>query len=170
MVQEAPIILLLTPRMMAASTIQFTGDQARRFAGVSPEAWRHWRKAVVYLAAKHGKAARFSVGEIVALSVIAESVGRLGIGVGRLSMGWDELFRLCAVQRPSALRGLVAVVTADGATLVGTDTHAVQTGPAVVVPCEPIVERLLTAAFLENVAREQPSLPFPPRVVAGQPR
>lgn len=89
---------------MATSTIQYTGEQARTFAAVSPEAWRHWRKVVPSLSAKQGKKARFSAGEMIGLAVVASVVAELGVGVSSLSARWDELFSLCAYQRPGSLR------------------------------------------------------------------
>lgn len=154
---------------MSASTIQFTGEQARGFADISAEAWRHWRKVVPALGAKRGKKARFSAGELVALSVIATVVRSFDVGVGSLAAQWDEFLRLCAAQRPSGFRSAYAVITAEAATLVGVDGLALP-GPAVGVPCEPIVERLWTAAFSDDVPRIQTPLPFAPHAVTGRGR
>lgn len=156
--------------MLAASTIQFTSDQARALAGVTPEAWRHWRKAVAYLAAKRGKAARFSISEIVALSLLAQAVSDLGVGVSRTAIAWNALFQSCALERPSRLRDLVAVISVDSAELQRADALALNDGACLAMLCAPIVDRLASAAFAEVALDEQPPLPFAPRVVGGAPR
>lgn len=162
----SPVFLLLTTRKMATNTIQYTGEQARDFAGVSPEAWRHWRKVVPWLSNKKGKKARFSAGELVALAVVGSVTTTLYVGVSGLAPQWNELFSFCAPQRPGSLRSAFAVITADSIRLVGAE--GIECGvPAIVVPCEPIVDRLWAAAFSGNVEQQQVPLPFAPQAVRG---
>ncbi|HKT86016.1 MAG TPA: hypothetical protein VJQ77_08030 [Novosphingobium sp.] len=154
---------------MAPNTIQYTGEQARSFAGVSPEAWRHWRKVVPRLSAKTGKKARFSAGELIALAVVASAVGTLNVGVAGFAERWDELFGLCAQQRPSNLRSAFVVVTVEKVELVDADRLG-RDKPAIVIPCEPIVDRLWTAAFSGVTDQAQAPLPFAPQAVGGASR
>jgi hypothetical protein len=160
--------LLLTTIMQAAHTIQFTQEQARSLSGVTPEAWRHWRNVVPHLASKRGKSARFSIGDIVALSVMNEAVQGLGVSVSRLAEGFDHLFRLCAAERPSTLSTALVIVTPQAAALTANDDRMaadIGGGPAVSIPCGPIVMRLSAATFSGGVIDDQPSLPFAPRIV-----
>ena len=161
--------MLLTTGKMAANTIQFTGEQARSFANVSPEAWRHWRKVVPRLAAKRGKKARFSAGEVVGLAVVASIIGTFGVGIGGLVRRWDDLFELCAAQRIATLRTSCLVVSADAVRLVEATRLEVDAG-AIVVPCQPIIERLWSAAFAGEVGQDQVPLPFAPQAVGGAKR
>jgi hypothetical protein len=154
---------------MAPHTIQYTGEQARSFAGVSPEAWRHWRKVVPRLSAKSGKKARFSAGEMIALAVVSVAVSTLNVGIAGLAERWDELFDLCAQQRPSSLRSTFVIVTAEKVELVDADRLS-RERPAIVIPCEPIVDRLWTAAFSGVVEQAQAPLPFAPQAVGGATR
>lgn len=160
---------LLAPRKMMPNTIQYTGEQARSFAGVSPEAWRHWRKVVPSLSAKSGKKARFSAGELIALAIVAAAVGPLNVRVSGFAKRWDELFALCAQQRPGNLRSTFVIVTTEKVELV----EARQLGcdkPVIVIPCEPIVDRLWTAAFSGITDQAQAPLPFAPQAVGGASR
>jgi hypothetical protein len=154
---------------MAPHTIQYTGEQARAFARVSPEAWRHWRKVVPRLAAKTGKKARFSAGELIALAIVASAVGTLNVGIAGFAERWDELFERCAQQRLSNLRSAFVIVTAERVELAGADWLG-NDKPAIVIPCEPLVERLWTAAFSSVTDQAQAPLPFTPKAVGGTSR
>ena len=151
---------------MALNTIQYTCEQARAFARVSPEAWRHWRKAIPTLSTKVGKKARFSSGELIALAAVASASRCLDVGITSLAARWDELFKLCAEQRPGSLRHLSVVLTSGTATL-DDESHLSRNEPTVVVPLGPIVERLWSAAVAEEPEQFQVPLPFMPRAVAG---
>lgn len=149
---------------MALNTIQYTGEQARSFAGVSPEAWRHWRKVVERLAEKTGKKARFSAGELIALAVVASAVSTLNVGIAGLAERWSDLFELCAQQRLSNLRSAFVIVTPQKVELVDSDRLGRDT-PAIIIPCAPIVDRLWTAAFSGVTDQAQAPLPFAPQAV-----
>ncbi|MCA0338865.1 MAG: hypothetical protein LCH99_03950 [Proteobacteria bacterium] len=152
---------------MSTTTIQYTGEQARTFAGVSPEAWRHWRKVIPCLAKKTGKSARFSSGEMVALAALAAAVHNLDIGIAKFAERWDELFDLCAPQRPGALRSAVIIVTAEAIEL-SEPSQFRHDQPLILIPCEPIVDRLWDAAFSPRAEQPQIPLPFAPQAISGK--
>jgi len=77
---------------------------------------------------------------------------------------WDELFDLCAQQRPSSLRSTFVIVTAEKAELVDADRLSHE-WPAIVIPCEPIIDRLWTATVSGAVEQAQVPLPFAPQAV-----
>lgn len=151
---------------MALNTIQYTCEQARAFARVTPEAWRHWRKAVPTLSTKLGKKARFSSGELIALAAVASAAYCLDVGITSLAARWDDLFKLCAEQRPGRLRHLFVVLTADAVTL-DDESHLARNEPTAIIPLGPIVERLWSAAVAEEPEQLQVPLPFMPRAVSG---
>lgn len=159
--------LLLTPFMQVAHTIQYTQEQARALSGVSQEAWRHWRKVVPYLSTKSGKSARFSIGDIVVLSIMHEAVDGLGVGVGRLAQSSNWLFQLCATARPSVLATSTAVITRTDAALASAVDGLQHSEICLAVACAPILERLSAAAFSGDIPDTQLSLPFSPRVVGN---
>ncbi|EGL62113.1 hypothetical protein AGRO_5187 [Agrobacterium sp. ATCC 31749] len=154
---------------MSPTTIQYTSEQARTFADVSPEAWRHWRKVIPWLAAKSGKGARFTAGELIALAALSSAVHTLDIGIAKFASRWDELFGLCAQQSAGALRSAVVVVTADSLELAVAGLSSAEQ-PAIVIPCAPIVDRLSDAALSPGLAQGQIPLPFAPQAVGGKRR
>lgn len=154
--------------MIVAHPIRFTQEQARVLSSVTPEAWRHWRGVIDYLASKRGKAARFSLGDVVALSVTQEAVQGFGISVSRMSAGLDHLFRQFEAIRPSALANSVALIMPSRTVLTSADDSVMAVGQsAVAVACSPIVDRLSAETFQIVADESQPSLPFPPTVMRG---
>jgi len=155
--------------MTVAETIQFTTQQARIIAGVSPEAWRHWRKNLPYVQGKKGKAARFSIGEIVALCAVEEAVNTFGIRLTKLSDSFDQIFRTCAAMSPRKLRDYSLIIQPGEGTV--TETSLVQhlRKTAIIIPCAPIIDQVWKATFHENSDGHQRNLPFPPSAVAGGP-
>lgn len=151
---------------MALNTIQYTCEQARSFASVTPEAWRHWRKSVPALSSKLGKKARFSSGELIALAAVASASSCLDVGIIGLAPRWDELFKLCADQRPGSLRHLFVVLTAGAVTL-DDESHLARNEPTAIIPLSPIVDRLWSATVAEEPEQFQVPLAFGPRAVAG---
>lgn len=150
---------------MAARTIQFTQEQARGLSSITPEAWRHWRSIVPYLGRKRGKAARFSVGDIVALSIMHHAAHDLGASVSRLRVGFEMLCTIMGPLRPAAMADVIALVGPANASLVAIDELVSQWPTfAIAVPCRPVVERLAATTF-EGIPDVQPPLPFAPRVV-----
>jgi hypothetical protein len=90
---------------MSLQTIQFTQEQARDLAGVSPGEVRAWRKAVRYLAAKPGKAARFTFADILGLAITRRITGDFHVRISDIGDSMDALFRALSETRPSDLEG-----------------------------------------------------------------
>lgn len=154
---------------MPLRTIQFTQEQVRDIAQISPGDVRQWRKAVPYLAAKPGKAARFAFSDLVGLALMHEITGTLGARISDISMGVDALFRALAEARPAHLEGLIALVDRASARLIpASDLTAHQiSGPLFIAPCDPILAEI--GARMMPIARgsSQVALPFPPQAVRG---
>ncbi len=153
--------------MTVAGNIQFTTQQARSIAGVSPEAWRHRRKHLSQLAAKKGKAARFSMGEIVALCAVEDVVSTLGSKVVLLSVGLDEIFQACSSMNLLYLRECSFLVTATEGKVLKSDQIRSLPMPTIVIPCERFVDQVLRATFQDSAETHQKHLPFPPAPVAS---
>lgn len=82
--------------------MQFTTSQVRSALGLHSQTLRYWRTALTPLANKPGgKSARFGVGEILALAVVAKLVVNLRVDVGAISGIAQTIFDLC--KRPSLL-------------------------------------------------------------------
>ncbi|TGQ51535.1 hypothetical protein EN836_23465 [Mesorhizobium sp. M1C.F.Ca.ET.193.01.1.1] len=148
-------------------TIQFTQEQARVLADVSPGDVRAWRKAVPYLAAKSGKAARFTFADLVGLAITANLTGAFHVRISDMGTGVDALFRALAQARPPHLENLIALIDTASARLVPTaDLGACHfTGPIFVVPCDPILARIGQRVMPAAPGTRQTALPFPPQML-----
>lgn len=152
---------------MALRTIQFTQEQVRDIAQVSPGDVRQWRKSVAYLAAKPGKAARFAYSDLVGLALTREFTGTLGVRISEIAGGVDALFRALADARPPHLEGLIALVQRASARLVPVNelTSSPMTGPLIVAPCDPILAEISARMMPLGPGSSQTALPFAPQAV-----
>ena len=152
---------------MVLRTIQFTQEQVRDLAQVSPGDVRQWRKSVAYLAAKPGKAARFAYSDLVGLALTREFTGTLGVRISEVGEGIDTLFRALLEARPPHLEGLVALVERATARLIPAVDLKPQLvyGPVIVAPCDPILAEIGARMLPASLATSQTALPFPPQAV-----
>ena len=147
--------------------MQFTQEQAREIAQVSPGEVRAWRKAVPYLASKPGKSARFAFSDLVGLAITRELTHRFGVGISDIGAGVDALFRELADARPPHLKGFIALVGAASARLLAVNDLAARRiiEPAFVVPCDPIVSEVGGRMMPLASSSAQSALPFPPQII-----
>lgn len=152
---------------MALRTIQFTQEQARDIAQVSPGDVRAWRKAVPYLAAKPGKSARFTFADLVGLAIIGELTDGFGVRISDIGNGVDALFRALADARPAHLEGLVALVQRTTASLIlaGDLTARLVAEPMFVVPCDQFLLEIGARMMPLVPGSGQVALPFPPQIL-----
>ncbi|WP_298953937.1 hypothetical protein [uncultured Methylobacterium sp.] len=152
---------------MSLQTIQFTQEQARDLAGVSPGEVRAWRKAVAYLAAKPGKAARFSFADILGLAITRRITGDFHVRISDIGDSMDALFRTLSETRPSDFEGSIALIDAQTARLVpGSDLGAKSLkDPTFVVPCDQLIHDLSQRVMPLAPASLQAALPFAPQMV-----
>src|SRR5450755_2882928 len=127
-------------------TILYTQDQARTLAGVSVETVRHWRRTVPYLAARAGKAARFSFSDVVGLAITQELVKTFGIHIATLSARVDAMFSLLANARAVSLDDAIVLITASEATLYET-LNELPSVPALIIPLAPFVKQIQRQMF-----------------------
>lgn len=155
---------------MSLTTIQFTQEQVRDIAQVSPGDVRQWRKSVAYLAAKPGKSARFAFSDLVGLALTRELTGTLGARISEIGSGVDALFRALAEARPTHLEGLVAIVErADARLIPAPDLFARQLhSPVFVASCDPILAEIGARMMPIAPGATQTALPFPPRAVRSR--
>lgn len=157
--------------MPVVSAIQFTQDQARTLTGVSVETVRHWRRVVPYLAAKTGKAARFTYTDLVGLAVTNALVSSLGAHIASLSGGVDSLFRLLATVGPTSLDSAVVLVTATNASLYNPATDGIDrllSKPTLIVPLAPLLANIQRHMLPMMPISPQVVLPFPPEAVRSR--
>lgn len=152
---------------MSLQTIQFTQEQARDLAGVSPGEVRAWRNAVNYLAAKPGKAARFTFADILGLAITRKITGDFHVRISDIGGSMDALFRALSAARPSDLEGAVALIDAQTARLVAGSDLGAKTlkDPTFVVPCDQLIRDLSQRVMPIAPASLQAALPFAPQMV-----
>jgi hypothetical protein len=152
---------------MSLTTIQFTQEQVRDIAQLSPGDVRQWRKSVAYLAAKSGKSARFAFSDLVGLVLTRELTGTLGARISEIGSGVDVLFHALAEARPAHLEGLVAIVErADARLIPASDVVARQLrSPVFVAPCDAILAEIGARMMPFAPSASQTALPFPPHAI-----
>lgn len=152
---------------MPLRTIQFTQEQARDIAQVSPGDVRAWRKVVPYLTTKPGKSARFTFSDLVCLAITAELTDGFGVRISDIGQGIDTLFRALAEARPAHLEGLTALVQKTTARLIPTGDLAgrLVTEPMFVVPCDPFLLEISGRMMPLMPGSGQVALPFPPQIM-----
>ncbi|GHA39100.1 hypothetical protein GCM10007989_38590 [Devosia pacifica] len=152
---------------MSLTTIQFTQEQARDIAEVSPGDVRAWRKAVPYLAAKPGKAARFTFADLVGLAITSELTNRFGARISDIGASVDKLFHELADARPAHLEGIVALIGSASAYLlpIGDFSARQISEPTLIVPCDPIVSQISARMMPSTPSAAQRELPFPPQIL-----
>lgn len=155
---------------MTLQTIRFTQEQARDLAGVSPGEVRAWRKAVSYLAAKPGKAARFTFADILGLAITRRITSDFHVRISDIGDSMDALFRALSETRPSDLEGSIALIDAQTARLVpGSDLGAKPLKDATfVVPCDQLIHDLSQRVMPLAPASLQAILPFAPQMVKAR--
>ena len=139
----------------------YTQEQARAVTGIGQEALRHWRKRVPYLAARSGKAARFSFGDLVGLAVIREVTDKLGISIGHVHDGIESLFKILAEQAVIQA-GSIAILQSPNSSLIVRETQLGALGrvPTVLVPLDPLIEDLRSKLLNGLRLPPQSVLPF----------
>lgn len=139
----------------------YTQEQARSVTGIGQETLRHWRKLVPYLAAKSGKAARFSFGDFVGLAVTREITDRLGISISCVQDGIESLFRVLA-QLTAVQPGSIAVLQHCVSSVVISETRlgSLECEPTVLIPLDPVIEDLRAKLLSGLKLPAQSVLPF----------
>jgi len=147
-----------------ATPIQFTQEQARVIATVSPGETRQWRKVVPYLASKPGKASRFAFSDLVALTITGALTRDMGVRISEVALGVDSLFERLAAARPTNLEGLVAVVWRQRTTLVrvGDFRPHDMVEPAFLMSCDAVIADIRARMLPVTMNDQQAPLPFTP--------
>ena len=139
----------------------YTQEQARSVTGIGQEAIRHWRKYVPYLGSKSGKAARFSFGDLVGLSITRELTDALGISISQVRDAVESLF--CTLEIQTVIPpGSIALFQGKCFLLIGGENQLnVLSGmPAALIPIDPLIEDL-QSKFLSGLRLPPQSvLPF----------
>jgi hypothetical protein len=91
--------------------LKYTQAQVRSLVGLNEETFRHWRKALPPLQGHQGHAATFSLGDILALSVIHRLTAFMEGKVSRLPCRPYDLFEICEQIADGDERSAILLVT-----------------------------------------------------------
>lgn len=139
--------------------VNFTQAQVRRVLDLSPETVRHWRRVLPALA-RRPRRAPFSHGDLVAMAVMGELVGRVGIKVSALAPVSEAIFNSCNRKPWLALAQSRIQIELGSAAIYPIKTAPpLKDGPVVTLPLGPLIDRL--GRGLLGVARVQSQILFP---------
>ena len=149
--------------------MHYTPGQLRDATGLTPETFRHWKKALPPLRALRGHGPCFTSGDLVAVAIVRTLTDELGLRVSAISSVAAELFRTCNAAPWAGLERAKIVLRANGnRLLLMPELDAQPLGDAhIVVPLRPIIAALRDHLAPMPVSGEQPMLRFPPHDVSA---
>jgi hypothetical protein len=152
--------------------VQLTPGQLRNTVGLSVEAYRHWKKVLPPFSGRKGYARCFSLGDVLAASILRRLTDCGGIRVGHLKGVSTEIIRLCNTASWAALEGRVLIVDLlNGTCRIAKDqSDAGNEDVVILCPFDPIMAELRDALRRVQPLSMQRPLPFPPTKVVGGPR
>jgi hypothetical protein len=152
--------------------MKLTLGQVRGTLALSPDTYRHWKTVLPPLAARQGRAASFSHGDLLALAIVKSLTDRVGVPVGNLDVIARKLFDQCGKQSWAKFERLTAFISSDSWSLsfVSDGQYPLAIGPSLIIPCGPIIASLRSALMIEQPEDMQANLRFPLSAVADQRR
>jgi len=82
--------------LTTGKSVQYTQQQVRSAIGVRPETFRYWKQCLTPLHKRDGKAPLFSVGEMLALSIVSQLVQLHKMDVSAIKPVAEQLFNQCS--------------------------------------------------------------------------
>jgi hypothetical protein len=146
-----------------AMTVQYTPGQLRSAASITPETYRHWKKALTPLRRDRGHSPCFSSGDLVAVAVIRTLTVDLGMRVSVLASIAEKLFDVCNGAPWLTLERGKLILDLPNAKLEFRPEladHPVD-GLMVIIPLRPIVAQLRDQLLSVRESDSQPELRFP---------
>ena len=150
-------------------TILYTPGQLRGAISLSPETYRHWKKALGPLRRARGHSPCFKPGDLVAMAIVKTLTQDLGVRVKSLSPIASDLFELCNRSPWAALESTQVAIDLPGESLrlLGGLSETTSGKPIILVPIAPIITHLREQLLTTTDDAQQESLRFPPLSVAG---
>ena len=147
----------------SAMTVQYTPGQLRSAASITPETYRHWKKALAPLRRDRGHSPCFSSGDLVAVAIVRTLTVDIGIRVSVLAAIAETLFDLCNGASWRTLERGKLILDMPNAKLEFRPELADSPGDGliVVIPLRPIVAQLRDQLLSVRQSASQPELRFP---------
>lgn len=152
-------------------TVQFTPGQLRSVASITPETYRHWKKAIAPLRRDRGHSPCFTSGDLIAVAVVRTLCLDLGIRVSALAPITNALFDVCNASPWAVLeRGKLIFDIPHGQLQFQPElANTPGEGALVIVPLRPIVTQLRDQLLAINESDDQQTLRFPPTPLVSPP-
>jgi hypothetical protein len=152
--------------------VRYTPGQLREIVGLSVETYRHWKRVLPPFLNRRGYAPCFSIGDLLAASVLRRLTDNCGVRVGYLGKISTEISRFCNTSSWATLEGRVLVVDISGGTCrtVKDQSEARSQDIAISCPLDPILAELRDALLRSQPSASESQLMFPPTHVGGDSR
>ena len=144
--------------------MQYTQAQVRDTVGLSLETYRHWKRVLPPLATKGGRTACFSIGDLVAVSILHRLTETAGVRVGHLSDVSAAIFQNCNTSPWAAMAGATLSVDLEQRTCSVERTDNSHQHANLILSCrlDPILGQLRDALLRGRSDQSQTELRLPP--------
>jgi hypothetical protein len=149
--------------------MQFTPGQLRAVASITPETYRHWKKALMPLRRDCGHSPCFTSGDLLAVAVVRVLSVELALRVSALAPIANALFERCNASPWAVLERGKLVFDIRNGQLHFQSEHVNPSGESAVVsvPLRPIVTQLRNQLLADTEYASQQELRFPPPPLAS---
>ena len=149
--------------------VQYTQAQMRETVGLSLETYRHWRRVLPPLATKGGRAACFSVGDLMAASILHRLTETAGVRVGHLSDISTAIFNICNTSPWAALVSKMLFVDVEQRTCSLERALKSHQDANLILSCrlDPVLAQLRDGLLRGQSGQHQAELLLPPVRVAA---
>jgi hypothetical protein len=157
--------------------MRYTQSQVRELLSLPLQTYRYWASSVPHLSSRAGKTAAFSTGDLLGLALTKQACIGLGVGVGRVRTGLDQMFGFLDRSPWPTDEGCTLVLCAERGEFLGLAELGRRRrldGATLLIPCAPVIDELRARLLPvgDAAAERQGMLPLlvqvaPPRVVAG---
>jgi hypothetical protein len=149
--------------------LDFTPGQLREIVGLSIETYRHWKRVLPPFVNRRGHSPSFSIGDLLAASVLRRLSQNCGVRVSNLGKISTEINNVCNSSPWAALEGQTLVVDIPGGTCrtVKSQWDGISDDVSILCPFDPILAELRDALLRSQPSTEQSELMFPPTGIRG---
>jgi hypothetical protein len=149
--------------------VQFTPGQLRDTVGLSVETYRHWKRVLPPFVDRKGYAPCFSIGDLLAASILRRLTDSCGVRVGHLTEISTEIVRLCNMASWATLEGRELVIDVLNSTcrVVNDQSDARNADIVMLCPLDPIMAELRDTLLRSPPSAGQAQLLFPPTEIGS---
>lgn len=136
--------------------MQYTPGQLRDTAGLSKEAFRHWKRVVPAFCSGKGHSPTFSPGDVLASAVLRRLTEVCGIPISHLTCVTDRIFEICNNTSWNTLKDRILIIDLSSQRcLILKNTSEIAIGNALIIcPFRPLLssiqESLLQSPVTHN--------------------